>query len=72
MSYSLHDIVRDWQKVAIHTAPTRQCMICECIENPGAEIIDLGKTWLCDNCKTILQKIIKEKQENEKENEQTC
>lgn len=69
MGHSLDYIVQGWQASAITTAPTCHCIICECVENPKAEIIDVSKLWLCDNCKTILQKIIKEKQENAKDNQ---
>lgn len=67
MSHSLDHILRDWQQEQtkkITMAPTRQCLVCECLEYPGVEIIDLGHTWLCDNCKTILQKIVKEKEDD--------
>ena len=42
--------------------PSRICLVCECSEYPGAHIVDTGKAWLCDSCKTILQTIVKEKQ----------
>ena len=70
MGHSYEDVVRGWQEAwATRVPPTRRCMICECVENPKAEIVDIGQPWLCDNCKTILQKIIKEKQENAKDNQ---
>jgi hypothetical protein len=38
--------------------PTRRCLICECRENPKAEIVDAGKAWLCERCKEALIKVV--------------
>ena len=32
-------------------APTRQCLICKCKEQPRALFVDFGEIWLCDDCK---------------------
>jgi hypothetical protein len=40
------------------TAPTRICMVCECKENPEAEIAYSDKAWLCEKCKKALQKLV--------------
>lgn len=44
--------------------PSRQCLICECMEYPKAPIIDCSQVWLCYTCKTVLQKIVKEKKDD--------
>ena len=36
-------------------APTRQCYICKCKEQPRALHVDLGAIWLCDNCKAKME-----------------
>lgn len=36
-------------------APTRQCCICKCKEQPRALHVDLGAIWLCDNCKAKVE-----------------
>lgn len=38
--------------------PTRRCLICEKLENQNADVVDLGKVWLCDRCKSKLRELI--------------
>lgn len=38
--------------------PTRSCLVCEKLENPNADIVDLGNVWLCDRCKSKLRELI--------------
>lgn len=38
--------------------PTRQCLICKCRENPKAEIVDVGKAWICKRCNEALIKVV--------------
>lgn len=37
--------------------PTRQCTICEKIENPEANIID-AHSWICPSCVSKIGKLI--------------
>jgi len=37
--------------------PTRQCLICEKLENPNADIVTLVG-WICPECKNKLQRMI--------------
>ena len=41
--------------------PTRQCLVCDCLENPEACLVDTGKAWLCDSCREILLEIVESK-----------
>ena len=38
------------RKIENLVPPTRQCLICNCLENELAKTIN-GATWLCPNCK---------------------
>lgn len=38
--------------------PSLRCLVCEKLENPNADIVDLGKAWLCDRCKNRLRELI--------------
>lgn len=40
-------------------APTRECMVCDELEDPKSSIISKSP-WLCPRCKGILQKVIHE------------
>ena len=40
--------------------PTRQCLVCETLENYSASVVDAGIPWLCDRCKSTLLKLIKD------------
>ena len=44
--------------------PTCKCLICDKRQNPKAEIVDVGKAWLCKKCKAALLKVV-ERSENE-------
>lgn len=37
--------------------PTRQCMICEKLENPEANLID-GHGWICPSCAQKIGELI--------------
>lgn len=43
-----------------YSEATRQCLVCECKENPNASIVNTGKAWLCPKCKAALQFIVDE------------
>lgn len=49
--------------------PTRQCLICDCLENELAKTIN-GAAWLCPNCKMkvkalfLIHGLVIEKEEN--------
>ena len=45
---------------ALFTLPTKQCLICEKVENPNATILDKGIPWICDDCRNKLRELIKE------------
>lgn len=36
---------------------TRQCLVCECKENPNAVVVDTSKAWLCDECRSAMLKV---------------
>ena len=38
--------------------PTHICLVCECKENPLADIAYSDKAWLCEKCKRALQKTV--------------
>jgi hypothetical protein len=44
--------------------PTRKCLICDIRENPKAEIVDVGKAWLCERCKEALIKVVEKESKN--------
>jgi hypothetical protein len=48
--------------------PTCKCLICDKRQNPKAEIVDVGKAWLCEKCKAALLKVV-ERSENEHRND---
>lgn len=60
--YAFYDLVQANQERMICTAPSPKCLVCDCLKYQGADTIDLNTPWLCVNCKTILQKIVKEKE----------
>lgn len=57
MSFINHIQIADMAKYAT-TEPTRQCLVCECKENPLADTVCTGTAWLCEDCKTALQKTV--------------
>lgn len=63
MKHSLYDLVQASQEKMIFTEPSPRCLVCDCLEYPRADTVDLSRAWLCYNCKTILQKIVQEKTE---------
>lgn len=42
----------------VYEMPSRQCLVCECMENPKATIINEGEAWLCPECKSRLLALI--------------
>ena len=38
--------------------PTRQCLVCERMENPKATIVNTGLAWLCPECKSRIKNLI--------------
>ena len=38
--------------------PTRECLFCEKLENPQADIINQSAAWLCPECKRKIKQII--------------
>lgn len=62
MGHSLYHLVQASQEKMIFTAPSPKCLVCDCLKYQEADIVDLNTPWLCDNCKTILQKFVKEKE----------
>lgn len=38
--------------------PSLRCFICDKLENPNADIADIGKAWLCPDCKRKLRKMM--------------
>ena len=38
--------------------PTRHCLVCECKEDPNRNLVDTGKAWLCDTCRTALKRLV--------------
>ena len=45
-------------KTPVLHLPTRRCLVCERLEDPEASLVDLTQIWLCDKCKTALQKLV--------------
>lgn len=41
-----------------YETPTRQCLVCERLESPGATIVKAGEAWLCPECKSRIKKLI--------------
>lgn len=39
--------------------PTRQCLVCECKEDPNRNLVDTGKAWLCNDCRTALKRFVR-------------
>lgn len=37
---------------------TRQCLICDALENPKAYIVNTLNSWLCPECKHRLKQIL--------------
>lgn len=38
--------------------PSRQCLVCDRLERPGATIVNEGEAWLCPECKSRIKKLI--------------
>ena len=38
--------------------PSRQCLVCDRLERPGATIVNEGEAWLCRGCKSRIKKLI--------------
>lgn len=38
--------------------PSRQCLVCERLENPDATIVHGGVAWLCRGCKSRIKRLI--------------
>lgn len=43
--------------------PSRICLVCEKLEREDAKIASTGDAWLCDRCKNVLLKLIKENED---------
>lgn len=41
-----------------YAVPTRQCLVCERMENPEATIVHTGLAWLCPKCKSRIKRLI--------------
>ena len=48
---------------AIKDIPSRICLVCDKLEHPDSSIADIGKVWICDECKKTLREIIKKRNE---------
>lgn len=42
----------------VYEIPSRQCLVCERMEIPGATIVNEGEAWLCRGCKSRIKKLI--------------
>ena len=38
--------------------PTRQCLICEALENPNADFVNTFSAWICQECKNRLKQML--------------
>lgn len=38
--------------------PSRQCLVCDRLERPGATIVNEGEAWLCPECKSRIKSLI--------------
>lgn len=45
-------------KESTNAVPTRQCLVCERLENPVATIVHGGVAWLCPECKSRIKRLI--------------
>lgn len=43
---------------ASYTVQTRQCLVCERMENPEGTIVHTGLAWLFPECKSRIKKLI--------------
>lgn len=41
-----------------YAVPTRQCLVCERMENPEGTIVHTGLAWLCPECKSRIKRLI--------------
>lgn len=48
--------------------PTSQCLVCGCLENPEAGLVDTGKAWLCAGCREVLLEIVESKRTGRRAN----
>ena len=47
------------------TIPTCQCLVCECVKDENASIINTAIAWLCPECKRRIRKIIYNEEKEE-------
>lgn len=65
---SVYKIINEVENL-IPLPPTRQCLICNCLENKLANAIN-GAAWICPNCKMkikalfLIHDLVIEKEEN--------
>lgn len=50
MDNDINTVYNIQRKIENLVPPTRQCLICNCLENELAKTIN-GAAWLCSNCK---------------------
>ena len=50
-------VVRRTDRESVMMPPTKQCLICDKLENPNAYMVhNVG--WLCPECKSRLQRVL--------------
>lgn len=50
MDNDINAVYKIQRKIENFVPPTRQCLICNCLENELANTIN-GAAWICPNCK---------------------
>ena len=42
----------------VYEMPSRECLVCERQERPGATVVNTGLAWLCPECKSRIKQLI--------------
>lgn len=48
------------QNYILHEFPSRVCLVCGKLEKEEAKVVFTGDAWLCNRCRSVLLKLIKE------------
>lgn len=48
--------ITDYKRKIEEVPPTRQCLVCDALENPKANLIN--GFWLCPECKERIRKLL--------------
>ena len=51
------------QNYRLYEFPSRICLVCGKLEREEATVVHTGDAWLCDRCRSVLLKLIKENED---------